>query len=275
MRDNEALFQTILENPDDDAPRLVYADWLEEHGDSARAEFIRVQCQMAVLNEANRNQPQWENLKLREKELLAAHGVAWALPLAHLVRSSEFARGFIDRITVDATTFLRGADTLFRFGPIQHVHLLEAARWLHRLACCKHLARVRGLGLSGNSLTDFQVNLIRTPYLRRLRELHLDRNHITDLGARILASYSSPDLPDLSILNLSHNFIGDEGAIALARSNLLAKIRQLDVSHNYIGMGPLYVLQERFGDRVTSSGQNHDSHRQRIEALITRYPDTP
>jgi uncharacterized protein (TIGR02996 family) len=27
----------ILANPEDDAPRLVYADWLEEHGDGARA----------------------------------------------------------------------------------------------------------------------------------------------------------------------------------------------------------------------------------------------
>src|SRR5262245_31886156 len=43
----ESLLQAILESPDDDAPRLVYADWLEEHGTSeaekAWAEFIRLQ----------------------------------------------------------------------------------------------------------------------------------------------------------------------------------------------------------------------------------------
>src|SRR4051812_5383520 len=38
----DALLAAIAEAPDDDAPRLVYADWLEEHGDDARAEFIRV-----------------------------------------------------------------------------------------------------------------------------------------------------------------------------------------------------------------------------------------
>lgn len=50
MTDNDAFLRTIIDNPRDDAPRLVYADWLEEHGDEmsvARAEFIRVQCQLA------------------------------------------------------------------------------------------------------------------------------------------------------------------------------------------------------------------------------------
>ena len=42
MTDTESLFAAIIERPDDDALRLVYADWLEEHGDLARSDFIRV-----------------------------------------------------------------------------------------------------------------------------------------------------------------------------------------------------------------------------------------
>ena len=34
---DEAFLQAIRENPDDDAPRLIYADWLEERGDPRRA----------------------------------------------------------------------------------------------------------------------------------------------------------------------------------------------------------------------------------------------
>jgi len=37
-----ALFQTIMESPDDPVARLVFADWIEEHGDAERAEFIRM-----------------------------------------------------------------------------------------------------------------------------------------------------------------------------------------------------------------------------------------
>lgn len=46
MIEEKAFLQTIYETPDDDFPRLVFADWLEEQGDK-RAEFIRVQCEIA------------------------------------------------------------------------------------------------------------------------------------------------------------------------------------------------------------------------------------
>ncbi len=47
---NDALLRSILENPADDAPRLVYADWLDDHGEPVRAEFIRVQCRKGDLS---------------------------------------------------------------------------------------------------------------------------------------------------------------------------------------------------------------------------------
>jgi uncharacterized protein (TIGR02996 family) len=57
MSDQSALLNAIIANPDDDALRLVYADWLDENlpdktpspaaGPSARAEYIRVQCRLA------------------------------------------------------------------------------------------------------------------------------------------------------------------------------------------------------------------------------------
>jgi uncharacterized protein (TIGR02996 family) len=45
--DDEAFLRAIGAAPEDDAPRLVYADWLDDRGDAARAEFIRVQCELA------------------------------------------------------------------------------------------------------------------------------------------------------------------------------------------------------------------------------------
>ncbi len=40
----EALLQESKERPEDDTPRLVLADWLEERGETARAQLIRLQC---------------------------------------------------------------------------------------------------------------------------------------------------------------------------------------------------------------------------------------
>jgi uncharacterized protein (TIGR02996 family) len=41
--EQEALLAAIRANPDDRTARLVYADWLDEHGD-ALAEYVRAEC---------------------------------------------------------------------------------------------------------------------------------------------------------------------------------------------------------------------------------------
>ena len=55
MNDHDALFTSIIAEPDEDTHRLVYADFLEERdqgSDSERATFIRTQIQIATLSEA-------------------------------------------------------------------------------------------------------------------------------------------------------------------------------------------------------------------------------
>lgn len=49
MSESSHFLEQILAEPSEDAPRLVYADWLEEHGDADRAELIRLQCERAKL----------------------------------------------------------------------------------------------------------------------------------------------------------------------------------------------------------------------------------
>ena len=41
MDERSTLLRAVLESPWDDVPRLVYADWLDEHGRGDLAEFIR------------------------------------------------------------------------------------------------------------------------------------------------------------------------------------------------------------------------------------------
>jgi uncharacterized protein (TIGR02996 family) len=82
-----ALLAAVRAAPADDAPRLVYADWLDEHGQPERAEFIRVQCALARTDSPA--------LRRRETELLAAHHDAFAGPLAAPHLRFRFERGFI------------------------------------------------------------------------------------------------------------------------------------------------------------------------------------
>jgi uncharacterized protein (TIGR02996 family) len=47
---HEGFLRAILEDPSNDAPRLIYADWLDEQGDpvaAAQAEFLRLTVQAA------------------------------------------------------------------------------------------------------------------------------------------------------------------------------------------------------------------------------------
>lgn len=71
---NEAFLRGILENPLDDTVRLVYADYLEEHGGDERAEFIRVQCEYSRLYLAGVHHG---DIRLHD---LAAAVVLWVKP---------------------------------------------------------------------------------------------------------------------------------------------------------------------------------------------------
>ena len=47
MSDREPLLRAVIGSPDDDTPRLVYADWLDENGEPDYAEYIRTAVAVA------------------------------------------------------------------------------------------------------------------------------------------------------------------------------------------------------------------------------------
>src|SRR5580700_6105903 len=96
MTDNDALLLAILADPDD-AVRLVYADWLEEHGDAERAEFIRVQCLLERLPEDTPQRPELED---RCDDLLAEHELRWLGPPPACLKRWAFRRGFVESLTL-------------------------------------------------------------------------------------------------------------------------------------------------------------------------------
>src|SRR5579871_5981795 len=112
---DDPFLSAILAAPDDDLPRLIYADWLDERGDADRAEFIRTQIELARLPAALRRR---SPLAARERELLAGHEADWLGPLSEIVTTAVFRRGFVDELIVMAEAFLRHADLLFASYPI-------------------------------------------------------------------------------------------------------------------------------------------------------------
>src|SRR4051794_31605614 len=72
-----ALLGACRDQPDDDGPRLVLADWLEDHGEPERAELVRVQCRLA---RGGAEEDAWLTLHARERELLSQHRERWLAP---------------------------------------------------------------------------------------------------------------------------------------------------------------------------------------------------
>src|SRR4051794_12464475 len=116
---HDAFLRAIIDRPDDDTPRLVYADWLDENGDPARAEFIRVQCELATLPEDDPRRPGLED---REHELLDANEGQW---MGNWRLESEtlaewtWDRGFIGSVRGKGESI---GEELFRLHPVIRFH---------------------------------------------------------------------------------------------------------------------------------------------------------
>jgi uncharacterized protein (TIGR02996 family) len=254
----QGFLDAVSAAPDDDAPRLVFSDWLEEHGDAERAEFIRVQCELARgAGIAARR----ESLRRRERELLQTHEDEWLGPLRAAVRRAAFVRGFVERVTVHAHR-LNEAAALFSSAPIRHLILLDArdmaevvdvpqlrrittldlregcaltAEGARRLANAPHLSGVIHLLLRQCRLNAAAVAaLAKAPALARLRTLDLyDASWGRKLPLPLLSH--SPHLTGLTTLVLGGNELGDEGAISLAGEQCrLASLRRLHLTYSQI-----------------------------------------
>jgi uncharacterized protein (TIGR02996 family) len=64
MSEEEILLAAIDANRHDDAPRLAYADWLQEHGEEDKAEFVRLEYQL-------------RRARVRLEELQPSLGAEW------------------------------------------------------------------------------------------------------------------------------------------------------------------------------------------------------
>lgn len=105
MTQDDTFLRAIIENPNDDTPRLIYADWLDERGDP-RGEFIRVQCLLASMSASDERRLPLEQL---ERQLLERHQDAWLGSLRPLLARWSFQRGFLDRVAVTPTVYLQHA----------------------------------------------------------------------------------------------------------------------------------------------------------------------
>jgi uncharacterized protein (TIGR02996 family) len=245
---HDAFLEAIRDEPGDDAPRLAFADWLEEHGDAARSEFIRLQVryQADFGGQAREiGQQRWVILR-RQRELFLGHRHEWLGPMSEWDPGVVFQRGFVERLTLRAETFLKEADRLLRRHPVWSVRLLGLRPALTAaLAALPELEHLRELDLECNALGDEGAEaLAGSPFLRRLQVLDLAFTGIQDRAAQALAA--SSHLARLRELRLQGNRIGRHGARALAGSSQLRELAVLTLWGNPCSERAEEPLEARF-----------------------------
>jgi uncharacterized protein (TIGR02996 family) len=258
----DAFLGAIIESPEDDAPRLVFADWLEEHGEPERAEFIRAQVGVARLPEGDVRLPA---LEARAKELQQAKAAAWLGPLDVRGLRAKYRRGFAEEVYCSTPgLFFAHAEDLFGLLPLRSltIHSVQGdvldPAGARALAAMPQLARLEELLLWDHDLGDEGTAVLAAcPHLSNLRALSLANCGVGPGGAAALAA--SPYLKNLLRLDLCSSEIGVEGARTLLRSPHLDRLIVLDVGETFYGQeeGEDDVIDEltaRFGDGLIFGG---------------------
>ncbi len=176
MSDRDALLRAIIDNPAEDTPRLVFADWLDENDEPERAEFIRLQIELA------RSGNKAKKAQLRERELWAQSRARWKaeLPDFPALRWSEYwSRGFVNCVSVENwATFRRIHADVFRAVPLQHLILFDfgAPRAFARFPA---LARLKGLSFLCDVNDAAAEQFLASPYLDGLEQIDLGAAPLT------------------------------------------------------------------------------------------------
>jgi uncharacterized protein (TIGR02996 family) len=275
---HDALYRAICAKPDEDTPRLAFADLLEEHGDALRARFIRTQIE---LSRGKHYDAPAVNARLREPD--APHGWTMAhtlpkLPTGFTWRRFEFRRGFPWKATLANWDALAASEDLFAAAPIQALDIdvpSTTSAWhdggLWRIADWPHLARLHRLDFAHGRFDAKDLHqLAESPGAAQLTELGFAFDALEQSGLAALAGSdlfarlavfelrTSALLPALLVdalaaarepgvldrVCLTDNGIGRDDAAHLFALPALRNVRELDLSDNPLTAHGVRALAE-------------------------------
>jgi uncharacterized protein (TIGR02996 family) len=294
-----SLIQGCKDAPDDDVPRLILADWLEENGDADRAEFVRLSVRLAAGDVSLGDEAV---VIARLHKLYSPNAERWLGGLRRWTGRLTFERGLLQArchaqglnevgglATPDAAAWVEGlalaADgqqtgNLLAYGAIRPFSGLElqggplTAAHLKRIGGDPRAAGLRRLrvGLSGNQLALGSA-LSSCGALAGLRSLEFD----TSLDGEALMGLAGAHwVRGLTALTLRCSASIHKGAPLLARSRHAPRLRRVNLTFgatSAAGLGQL-VTSDVFADleelRLERSGLRADG----VQTLARR-PEWP
>lgn len=261
----EPFLAAIKADMDDDTPRLVFADWLQENGDEDRAEFIRLQCR---IHHRIYDDPLVVELGPRVSDLLKANEERWlaGFPQWFKKNAGAFNRGFVSNCRMTGARFLKDGAAITRLTPLDeldldrvtpdalrsptlsevgglHLAIVDSAR-VEALASHPNLRNLRYLFVcngSDNGMTyrptvrlsgEAVGALVANPTLSRLERFELNGTKHGDAVAFGLAAGAYTRLSDLT---LYHSDLSAKGLKALVNSASAPTLTNLYFAGNLFG----------------------------------------
>ena len=261
--DELALLRGVEAAPDDDLPRLVYADWLDEHGRHARGEFIRVQCELAsierrlegmTLAEKRVAGPRRGELKRAQRSAIAAknpEAIGYYPTLQQDVwryqshdYGRKFCKGFLSEFAISEDInehYEAEIRQCAAMVPRPKVAVWNALRMLTQTQCQGWFTRqsiwseVDSLHMydhTNDMVLPHELIPMMHPEYPRLREfsaymMRLNPGHVCVIAERLKA-------PHLERINLFNNEIVDSGVAFLHRAIYAKSLREINLCQNPI-----------------------------------------
>jgi uncharacterized protein (TIGR02996 family) len=269
------LLAACKEQPDEDLPRQVLADWLDDHGQPDHAECVRLSCLCerlpkddlrrtalrAALDDPRRPLGRW----LAPLRALFPHVTLRGGLLRVKARPEELLAHRPQDVPADILPWLETLRLHGAYGFGRLVELAEAG-WLERFTA---LAVPREDFAAADVPNVVEVSRISLAHLR-----HLDvRYSSRDLDWLRAVVAAEDRLGALRSLRLSSADIGDEGVRILAESPLLGRLASLDLSYTRIGPAGLAGLAALAGSAhagalVDLDLSSNSIHARALRALV-------
>ncbi len=228
-----ALYKAVLANPDDDLPRLVYADRLEELGNTARAEFIRLQIHVA-------NTKPWDeghaDALVKSRVLYDRHQEAWGIKdlTRELMRSKgvtpgvfdPFVRGFPEVTWANVETFSAAHRKALKKFPVRELVLVGGhTAAVSRVSEFINEVGARTVDLS-STWSDVFAALTDGPPLPTVRRLVVTCDLYTPTANEVRSFAGSFNFPNVEAVSLSGS-VDEERMLAFVGSVRWPKVRDV------------------------------------------------
>jgi uncharacterized protein (TIGR02996 family) len=223
-----ALLQASKDAPDDDTPRYILADWLDDHGQPDRAEFVRLSVRLAAKEIALADEAV---TRARLHELYSRHATEWLGELQDKLFGVVFRRGLLEmRSSLHPLCLLPAyaaghvlpwlESLVFEYGQQKSIGDLLAVEALRHFTSLD----VTDVWLTATWLERL-VNSPRVAHLRRLRIAPTEGQKAIGV-----ALANATQLAGLRVLDVAEG-MGDGSLVALAQAPWFAGLSTLAIRY--------------------------------------------